>query len=162
MTMPRQKPHRSKQDYATPAVFIERLLLYLGAPFFQHDFAADAINSKGRTHYDALTDALKMTRADWRAAVGSEWGWLNPPFTNIGSWAERCMELMEDGGSIALLVPASIGSNWFKEFVYGHASIVALNGRLSFDGVGPYPKDCMLCCYGPKCERVFHVWSWNK
>ena len=158
--MPQQRPHRSRQDYRTPAVFVQAVQWLLGVSHFQHDFAADARNSKGITHYDIQTDALKMDRSAWRQAVGADWGWLNPPFTDIGAWAERCVELRDDGGSVVLLVPASIGSNWFRDFVYRHASIVALNGRISFDGVGPYPKDCMLCLYGPSVQRNFHVWNW--
>ena len=158
--MPKQKPGRSKQDYATPWEFVHRVEDLLGIARFQHDYAADVTNSKGITHYDEQTNALAIGQKGWRQAVGDGWGWLNPPFASIREWAERCMQLKNDGGKVALLVPAAVGSNWFRDYVHGHARVYALNGRISFDGIGPYPKDCMLCLYGD--EPGFDVWEWRK
>ena len=60
---------------------------------------------------------------------------------------------------MAFLVPAAVGSNWFRDYVDGKALVLLLNGRLSFDGAGPYPKDCILCLYG--IEPGYEVWSWR-
>ena len=42
MPMPLQKPYQSKQDYATPAPFLEAVRHRLGIAAFAFDFAADA------------------------------------------------------------------------------------------------------------------------
>mgnify|MGYP001569823111 CR=1 FL=1 len=157
--MPKQKPGRSKQDYATPVEFMDAAKNYLGISAFEADFAADVQNAKGLLYWDIEIDSLSMNRGSWRAIVANGWGWLNPPFAHITPWAKRCKELKEDGGKIALLVPAAVGSNWFRDYVFRVANVIALNGRLSFDGIAPYPKDCMLCLYGD--EPGFDVWNWR-
>src|SRR5688572_13103528 len=48
---------------------------------------------------------------DWHTFSGL--GYLNPPFTNITPWARKCAEECQLGARILLLVPASIGANWY-------------------------------------------------
>jgi phage N-6-adenine-methyltransferase len=157
--MPKQKPGRSKQDYATPPEFIAAVEGLLGIVSFAHDFAADRLNSKGHTYWDEAVNSLSINRQGWADVLGRGWGWLNPPFANISPWAQRCAQLAEDGGKVALLVPAAVGANWFQDYVHGKARVYALNGRISFDGKNPYPKDCILALYGD--EPGFYVWSWR-
>lgn len=59
-----------------------------------------------------------------------------------------------------LLVPASVGSRWFAEHVHGWARVLALSGRLSFDGIAPFPKDLILAVYGE--PPGFDVWDWRQ
>ncbi len=70
----------------------------------------------------------------------------------------------QDGARIAFLVPAGVGSNWYRDFVHNKARVLALNGRLAFIEGKPkllYPKDCILCLYGPDFAPGFDVWSWK-
>jgi hypothetical protein len=63
-----------------------------------------------------------------------------------------------------MLVPAAIGSNWFRDHVDGRALVLALNGRLAFIEGKPddlYPKDCILALYSPFVASGFEVWSWR-
>ena len=165
MAMPRQKPGRSKQDYATPEVFLRAVKRRLRIQAFGHDFAADRRNSKADTYYSAKNSAFDYSPAEWARTIHSgAWGWLNPPFTKIAPWAERCALCREEGGSIAFLVPAAVGSNWFRGHVDGQARVLALNGRLAFMPDQPtwlYPKDCMLCLYSPAIKPGFEVWTWK-
>lgn len=171
MTQPEQKPGRSKQDYATPANFIAAVKARLGITRFAHDFAADGTNRQAPTHFDEETDALTVPR--WELSLranccptsGECWGWLNPPYSDIGPWAKRCKETALAGGSIAFLVPAGVGANWYRDFVDGHALVLALNGRLAFMPDKPkwlYPKDCILALYSPTIAPGFEVWTWRK
>lgn len=184
MTMPEQKPGRSKQDYATPVEFIAAVKHRLSIKRFAHDFAADSSNHKARTWFSVAHDGLS-DRWNWYDWIGpSEWGWLNPPFDDIDPWARRCCDL-GDWGHIALLVPAGVGSNWFRDYVDRHALVLLLNGRLCFiddwehtidpaslkPGKGParfytqaplYPKDCILCLFGPDIVPGYEVWNWRK
>lgn len=182
MVMPAQKPGRSKQDYRTPEVFIAAAKRRLGIGRFMHDFAADESNRQAHTYFTKADDALSID--DWTQWIDGGWGWLNPPFNNIRPWAWRCVETKSAGGSMALLVPAAVGANWYRDFVHHHALVLALNGRLCFmpdwattidpatvkPGKGParcyqqaplYPKDLILCLYGPYITAGFDVWNWR-
>jgi hypothetical protein len=66
---------------------------------------------------------------------------------------------MRDNRRIFFLVPAGVGANWFARHVDKKALVLFLNGRLSFDGIAPYPKDCILACYGLK--PGYEVWPWR-
>lgn len=163
MPQPEQKPGRSKQDYATPHDFIDAAKARIGIEAFAHDFAADATNTKAATYFDEARDAFSVPNwADW---CYSGWGWLNPPFSNIAPWAARCRTTREAGGSIAFLVPAAVGSNWFRDYVDGHALVLLLNGRIHFMPDRPnwgYPKDCILALFSPEIAPGYEVWSWKR
>jgi len=163
MTMPAQKPGKSKQDYRTPDNFMEAVKRRFGKLWI--DLAANAENSQTKTFYwgpDNGTDSLAL---DWGPADPSpgEWCWLNPPFSNIAPWAKKCAE---SHLPILFLVPAAVGANWFRDHVHGKALVIALNGRLDFGVGAPYPRDCMLCVYhspGIKDYGVgFEVWNWRQ
>lgn len=158
---PAQKPRRSKQNYETPPGFIRAVKRRLKVAQFLIDVAADEHNTQAAYFFTEEDDALNC--ADWAAWTIPGWGWCNPPYTNISPWAERCLATKDAGGQIALLVPASVGANWYREFVHKKAVVYALNGRLHFMKDKPawgYPKDCILALYSPVLPPKFDVWSW--
>ena len=170
MSMPAQKPGRSKQDYATPAEFIRAVKrrLDVRGEFFM-DFAASADNAKAFKFVSEQADGLSMSFKDRMTLSGAPawrtWNWLNPPFADIAPWAAACAQFKRDGGQVAFLVPTSVGANWFRDHVHGQALVLALNGRLAFIEGKPrelYPKDCMLCLYSPWVSVGFDVWDWKK
>ena len=164
MAEPQQKPGRSKQDYQTPRAFVDAVKFRLGVDEFSFDFAADDAgkNRVAESWWGPYCDSLSKTRQNWVNAASGGFAWLNPPFADIAPWAERCKWLRQDGGSVALLVPAGVGSNWFRDHVAGQALVLFLNGRLSFDGVAPYPKDCVLALYAPHFAPGYEVWTWAR
>ena len=166
MPEPKQKPFRSKQNYGTPENFLEATRRRLGIVGFAFDYAADRENAKAPLFWCEADDSLSFTGSEWASRIlPNEWGWLNPPFTTIGPWAQRCREMKAAGGQIAFLVPAGIGANWFRDHVDGHALVLLLNGRLAFMPDKPtwlYPKDCILCLYSPRIESGYEVWDWRK
>ncbi len=162
--MPRQKPGQSKQNYATPENFMVAIRGFLGIDYFEHDFACERHTAKAPSWWTKEDDSFSRHRRMWRSAVQDGWGWLNPPFAKIGPWAQRCHQLAQDGGRVAFLVPAGVGSNWYRDHVHGKARVLALNGRLAFIKGKPkllYPKDCILALYGPDFKPGFDVWSWK-
>lgn len=163
--MPKQRPHRSRQTYATPWPFVHAVEALLGIDRFTMDFAADARNAKAHSFWTQRDDSLSKNSREWVAMCQGGWGWLNPPFTDIGAWAKKCaMVGYHAKGAVAMLVPASVGSNWFRDYVHGNAYVLALNGRIAFDPKNPkwgYPKDCMLCLYGHAPRTGFDVWTWK-
>lgn len=180
VTMPRQKPHQSKQDYATPADFIQAVKRRLHIKAFTVDLAADLMNRKADRFLSVDDDALSLV-GGWHTLTGRGWGWLNPPFTNIDPWAAGCAETSADGGSVAFLVPAGVGANWYRDHLHGKALVLALNGRLCFiddweNTIDPsprnttgrcysseplYPKDCILALFSPLVAPGFDVWTWK-
>lgn len=161
---PPQKPGRSKQDFATPAVFLEPTKKLLGIERFTIDLAADASNAKADLFITKERDALTVDWAAELAGVGGGWGWLNPEFGDIRPWAKKCYETKLAGGSVAFLVPAGVGSNWFRDYVHRKAFVLALNGRIPFMPDKPkwgYPKDCILSLFSPLIPAGFDVWTWK-
>lgn len=165
-SMPTQQPGRSRQDYETPPLFIEAVKRLLNIDGFTLDLAADAFNTKAEHYYTEEMDALVQPWHEDYRVIGGGWCWLNPPFANIAPWAEKCWKEGWQGCRIAMLVPAGVGANWFRDGVHGKAAYVYfLNGRLSFDGIAPYPKDCVLALYGSEDSlrslyTIYQVWSW--
>lgn len=169
--MPAQKRHESKQDYATPDNLIAATLHRLMIRAFAFDFAANKKNTKAARFWSSRDNSLAKTALEWLEAIieapGSTagWGWLNPPFKHIEPWAELCYQLKCQGGRVAFLVPASVGSDWFRDHVHEKALVLALNGRLAFMKGQPrnlYPKDCVLCLFAPDVAPGFEVWDWRK
>ena len=162
--MPRQRPHRSKQDYQTPMNFIVAAKHRLKIRSFSFDFAADASNTKARRWWGESDNSLQKLPREWVHAARGGWGWLNPPFADIEPWAVACAQMQRAGGRVALLIPASVGSNWFVDYVHGEAQVLLLNGRLAFIPQHPkwlYPKDCVLALYAPRIRAVYDVWDWR-
>ncbi len=126
-----------------------------GKPTF--DLAASANNTKCRRYYSKAQDSL---RQDWTKLKGILW--LNPEFSNIAPWAEKCCFSAARGATILMLTPASVGANWYRDYCHKKALVMALNGRITFVGqTHGYPKDCILTYFGsPKIG--FAVWNWNK
>jgi phage N-6-adenine-methyltransferase len=162
MAPPPQKPHRSKQDYCTPRPFLHAVERRLGITAWAFDIAADETNHVGdaQHYWSEQEDALHR---DWLSLPRKGWSWLNPPFADIRPWAYRCALYGNAPRKIALLVPASVGSDWYRDYVDRRALVLALNGRLAFMPDQPrwlYPKDCVLALYG--VTPGFEVWNWRE
>lgn len=159
---PKQTPGKSKQDYSTPALFIDAVKRRLRITDFSIDLAADASNAKAKQWIDEQQDALSV---EWADLIGGGWAWLNPPYADIGPWALKCAKTVADSDArIAFLVPAGVGSNWYRDFVHKrHARVLFLNGRLAFMPDKPtwlYPKDCILVLYALGFQGT-DVWTWK-
>jgi phage N-6-adenine-methyltransferase len=157
---PKQKPGRSKQDYATPPEFIDAVCRKLGIVKFGWDLAANRENAITHCYHGPGSpfgeDSLQ---ADWSEFDG--WMWLNPPYSHITPWVEKAWAETRFKSKIAMLIPASVGANWWADNVHNAAHVLFLNGRLSFDGKAPYPKDCALLLYTPYVRGGYEVWDWR-
>lgn len=154
---PKQKPGKSRQDYATPRSFIEAVEARFGK--MHVDLAATASNAKAPCFITPEEDSLSV---EWSAKWHDGNCWLNPPFSNIEPWAAKCAEESRKmhRGKIFLLTPASIGTNWFAKYVLGHAVVLGISPRLTFEGEkDPYPKDLSLAVYASGLHG-FDCWRW--
>ncbi len=159
--MPFQRPGRGKQDYSTPPEFLTAVKRLLGIEHFVWDLAASTENTVVPGLYcHEHDDSLKHT---WHGLAG--WSWLNPPYANIAPWVEKAYRESWGSAKIAMLVPASVGANWWLNWVHYKAMVLFLNGRLTFVGqTQPYPKDCALLLYGAERQQgwdSYCVWKWR-
>lgn len=161
---------KSRQDYRTPPEFLFAFRQRFGDTVV--DLAASEDNAIADLHFDEAADSLSQ---DWAPLVrdleARQWLWLNPPYAKIGAWAAKCaaassrlcapnVELRLDRG-IAFLVPASVGSKWWAECVHDRAHSIFLRPRLSFDGIGPFPKDLALVIYTTAGLGKYSLWNWK-
>jgi len=145
----------SKQDYATPDDFIAAVVARFGPLAF--DLAAHAGNHVTPKYFTKAQDSFAQ---DWHKIGGLLW--LNPEFSNIAPWAQKCADESSRGAKILFLVPASVGSNWFANYVLPRSWVQFLNGRLMFKGAtDPYPKDCLLAAYGFGSPGKCETWKWK-
>lgn len=99
--------------------------------------------------------------------------WLNPPYSNIAPWARKCADTYYEDERIELflLVPASIGANWFWDHIWEYATVYSV-GRIAFDNcfdrksgqlvTTVYPKDLILAHYTNTTPgRTLQRWPWK-
>lgn len=159
MGMPIQKPGRSKQDYQTPPEFIAALKKHLHIAEFGWDLAASEENTVASHFITKERDSLN-SNVNWHA--GSDWGFCNPPYANIRPWVQKAYTESLKGAQIAMLVPASVGANWWSTFVHDAAYALFLNGRLTFVGeTAPYPKDMAILLYTRWTAGGNTCWRWR-
>ena len=121
------------------------------------DLAASAHNTKCEQYIDKAKNTFKVK---WYKLKGKLF--LNPPYSNIKKFAAKCVRESKRGAHIFFLVPASVGSNWFRDHVFEHARVWFLNGRLKFIGHRQcYPKDLVLIEYTPKGDTGCKIWNWR-
>lgn len=163
--MPRQKPGRSRQCYVTPVEFMQAVESRFGRIDF--DLAATRINAKAPHFYTAQQNALRYPwiASDRRCQSSRTHFWLNPPYRHITPWVRRATEEQRrlSSGWFLVLLPASVGSNWFRKYVFNFASVYFLEGRICFNKRQPYPKDCMLLQYrNPRKDLLINIWDWKR
>src|SRR3990167_10084396 len=158
---PPQKPGRSKQDYGTPEEFLIAVRRRLQIEAFAWDLAATRGVNECSPYgcYTLEEDALAGDISRW---LFPGWIWCNPPYATISPWVERAYHAGQVGGHFAVLIPASVGANWWGDFVERKAQIIPLNGRITFVGAPDgYPKDCALLLYGPDVRIGYDsAWRW--
>ncbi len=154
-----------KQDYQTPPQFTEAIAKRFGRATF--DLAAtEGQQIVGASEY--FTPEVDSLKQSW-ANLGTKPGpkprvvFLNPPFSKIAPWAGKltseCRWLQR---WTLMLVPASVGSEWYRKHVHGKALVLGLSPRLTFVGERtPYPKDLMLVCVGFGAVG-FDTWRWDR
>lgn len=156
MTMPIQKPGKSEQVVGTPDDFFQAAQERFGK--FTWDLAADNSNAKCENFFTVEQNSLVQ---NWSKLDGNLF--LNPPFERIAPWAEKCALESHLGANIFMLVPASVGSNWYLEFVEPYAYVFALSPRLTFIGHNTsYPKCLVLAYYSSYHLTGFKTWRWKQ
>ena len=150
MSMPAQKPGRSFQAYQTPEEFLAAVRLRFGP--IHLDAAASAHNAVAERFHDEAANGLVQS---W----GPGLTFVNPPYGNIRPWVQKAWAEAALGINTLMLVPLGC-PNWWVEHVHGKAAVWMLQGRMSFDGKAPFPRDLALLHYGPAVMPGYGVWAW--
>lgn len=167
--MPVQKPGRSETIVRTPREFLNLVERKFWVTL-SIDLAALPNNSVCPAFISPEEDSLALTTSWRRLIPPGSYGWLNPPYDDIAPWVKKAHEARR---GIFVLVPASVGSNWWRDYVHEKAWVNFLNGRIIFnDKQGrpicspktgkptPYPKDLALLVYG--LEPGYDIWDWKR
>jgi hypothetical protein len=186
------EPHNKQHDrYFGPAEFVEKgnsdelgiqwqgkgYPIPPGVKLLKVDKKKGPIFERRTPNVDPAAVALDSLKQDW-AGLNMDHGppvrpllFLNPPFSDIEPWARKCARESNRGAEILFLVPASVGADWFVEYVYPNAHVLLLHGRLCFDGKDPYPKDCLLAHFQDMTRQpplfmevlppLVQVWNWR-
>ena len=154
MPMPAQRPGTSRQDYETPDEVLRAVKRRLSIGDFKVDLAATEQNAICGLWFD---DSFKES---WHTFGG--WCWCNPPFGTITPWVQKAWEESLLGAKVAVLIPASVGSNWWRDWVHEKAHVLFMNGRVKFVGATDmYPKDTALLLYQKSTRGGYEIWDWR-
>lgn len=129
------------QNYATPPELFAGLSEHWR---FRLDVCAEPWSAKCKTYYTEAEDGLEQL---WYTQ--GAYAFCNPPFKQIRKWIQKAMyEKYERRNSSLLLVPASVGTNWFHDLAKPNAEIFLMKGRTQFylpEGQKTKPMgSCML------------------
>lgn len=116
--------------WETPAAFFRAL----DAEFhFTVDVCAVPENAKCKVFYTPEQDGLVQ---NWGGGC-----WCNPPYgRGIGKWVKKAAEAE---CTVVMLLPARTDTAWFHDYIYGHAEIRFVRGRLKFGdskNSAPFPS----------------------
>ena len=85
-----------------------------------------------------------------------EWGpvnFVNPPYSEIAKWAEKCEIEWKKGRTVILLIPPRTCTRYFHDHIYGKAELRFIKGRVRFlnpeteEPMKPAPFPSMLCIF---------------
>ena len=147
---------KSLQVVETPDEFILAVTRKFGP--IAVDLAATNENAKAPIYIDPETDTFKQ---DWVKWLRGGLGWLNPEFDPMDKWLDKCVLERRRGAQFLVLTPASIGANWFWDYVRPFATTYSI-GRLQFVGhTHSYPKDLLVNHYHDNPSPVIQRWRWK-
>ena len=159
--MPAQKPGKSESIVGTPRAFVNAVEREFGPIHFdlaacEHNrVAGNYFGPDHRSEYARDAFAFKWWRIPGLL-------WLNPPYSDVAPWAQKAAMSAVSGARICLLVPASIGANWYADWVMPFADVYSV-GRMKFEGHSdPYPKDLVLCHFWRLGGHKTYRWRWEK
>lgn len=153
----------SRQDYATPRFLVDLIAKRFGVEF-SIDLAASDLNRKAIYYIGEKENSLTCDWATMIKAASDNMkhgcAWLNPPFKRADPWMEKCKTESAKGCKIISLTLSSLGSNWYRDHVEGHAMVYILRRRVAFVGCDqPYTKELMIALWGFGMTGLGY-WDW--
>lgn len=96
-------------------------------------------NAKCEKHYTKVDDGLSKS---W----DGERVFCNPPYgRQVGRWVKKAAE---SNAITVMLLPARTDTAWFHDYIYRHAEIRFIKGRIKFGGgIGNAPFPSMIVVF---------------
>ena len=132
---------RKSDEWYTPMSIFRQLSSEFGP--FDLDPCATKENAKCETYYSISDDGLSR---EWFGKV-----FVNPPYSKIALWVEKCWSWSMAGVLVVALLPARTDTKWFHQYVQGNAEVRFIKGRLKFGGSNnnaPFPS--MIVIWSPR------------
>ncbi|WP_316042983.1 DNA N-6-adenine-methyltransferase [Lactiplantibacillus plantarum] len=134
----------NKEDWETPQDFYDRL----NAKYhFEWDLAASDDNAKCSCYFTRDDNSLEQ---DWEGLSGNLF--LNPPYgRELKLWVKKAATTgLKDKQNLVMLIPSRTDTSYWHDYIFNHAEIEFLRGRLKFevDGVSgdsaPFPSAVVI------------------
>jgi site-specific DNA-methyltransferase (adenine-specific) len=122
----------SKSDlWATPQALFNKLNEFYK---FTLDPCASADNAKCAKFYTEQDDGLSK---DW----SGETVFVNPPYSNVAGWVEKCYrEYVDNGVTSVLLIPSRTDTKYFHKHCMKADLIQFVKGRVKFENGSSKPN----------------------
>ncbi|USZ59950.1 phage N-6-adenine-methyltransferase [Lactiplantibacillus plantarum] len=134
----------NKEDWETPQDFYDRL----NAKYhFEWDLAASDDNAKCSCYFTRDDNSLEQ---DWEKLSGNLF--LNPPYgRELKLWVKKVATTgLKDKQTLVMLIPSRTDTSYWHDYIFNHAEIKFLRGRLKFevDGISgdsaPFPSALVI------------------
>ncbi|USZ59635.1 phage N-6-adenine-methyltransferase [Lactiplantibacillus plantarum] len=134
----------NKEDWETPQDFYDRL----NAKYhFEWDLAASDDNAKCSCYFTRDDNSLEQ---DWEGLSGNLF--LNPPYgRELKLWVKKAATTgLKDKQNLVMLIPSRTDTSYWHDYIFNHAEIKFLRGRLKFevDGISgdsaPFPSAVVI------------------
>lgn len=134
----------NKEDWETPQDFYDRLN---NKYRFKWDLAASDDNAKCSCYFTRDDNSLEQ---DWEGLSGNLF--LNPPYgRELKLWVQKAATTkLKDKQNLVMLIPSRTDTSYWHDYIFNHAEIKFLRGRLKFeiDGVSgdsaPFPSAIII------------------
>lgn len=106
---------------------------------FTLDAAATSLNAKCTNYFTKESNGLEQ---GWYGNV-----WCNPPYSNVKLWIQKAYEESLKGITITMLLPARTDTIAWHEYIFPHAKVEFLKGRLKFSNSknsAPFPSAIVI------------------
>lgn len=167
MSMNKHDPN-SKLDWETP----QWLVKYVKNDFpLVADLCADEQNAvtpffvtKELDIFSDETEQRITANSESLLAMGP-WFWINPPYEprgRTGLYVQRAVEILPEryGFGLIALIPASVGSAWWRRHVYPHFDVLVFPPRFGFVERGSpqvYDESCTKSSARFDCALAFRT-----
>jgi phage N-6-adenine-methyltransferase len=137
----------SNDNVSTPDAFFKAVQEYFGITF-RYDMASNDTNFKCMFHFTEEENSLSC---DWPT---TGWLWLNPPYSKLKTWIEKCQEQASRGCRIVSIWPLSADRNVLP--AWQHSDVFVIHGRV-FREV----RSIMLCRWTYPCFEEVKGLTWD-
>ena len=134
----------NKQDWETPRIFFNKLNEKY---HFKWDLASSKNNAKCGHYFTSDDNSLEK---NWDDLDGNLF--LNPPYgRELKRWVKKASETnLKNSQYLVMLIPSRTDTSYWHDYIFNHAEIKFLRGRLKFevDGVSgdaaPFPSALVI------------------